>query len=94
MELIKILKILQVSLLADLHALNSGLKSVTSFQTAQGIEQCRLSCGGHGYLLASGIPQIFGVAVGGCTYEGKALFFKNITTKDYKFKQDSFLRIL
>jgi acyl-CoA oxidase len=40
----------KTDLMADLHALNSGLKSVTSFQTAQGIEQCRMSCGGHGLL--------------------------------------------
>jgi acyl-CoA oxidase len=54
-----------------MHALNSGLKSVTSFQAAQGMEQCRLACGGHGYLMASGIPTIFGVVVGGCTSEGE-----------------------
>jgi acyl-CoA oxidase len=30
-----------------------------------------MSCGGHGYSLASGIPQIFSVMVGGCTYEGE-----------------------
>lgn len=57
--------------MADLHALGSGLKSVVSFQTAQGIEQCRLSCGGHGYSHASGLINLFGVAVGGCTYEGE-----------------------
>jgi len=61
------------SLMADLHALSSGLKSVVTFQTAQGIEQCRMSCGGHGYSMASGIPQIFAVMVGGCTYEGENL---------------------
>ncbi|KAI6207197.1 hypothetical protein M3Y99_01861900 [Aphelenchoides fujianensis] len=59
------------TLMQDLHALNSGLKSVVSFQTAQGIEQCRMACGGHGYSKGSGFPQLFGVAVGGCTYEGE-----------------------
>jgi acyl-CoA oxidase len=63
----------KTDLMADLHALNCGLKSVVSFQTAQGIEQCRLACGGHGYSKGSGIPQLFGVAVGGCTYEGENL---------------------
>uniref|UniRef100_A0A7E4UV06 Acyl-coenzyme A oxidase n=1 Tax=Panagrellus redivivus TaxID=6233 RepID=A0A7E4UV06_PANRE len=57
--------------LADLHALASGLKAVATYQTALGIEQCRFACGGHGYSLASGIPQIYTVAVGGCTYEGE-----------------------
>uniref|UniRef100_A0A8R1I2G8 Acyl-coenzyme A oxidase n=1 Tax=Caenorhabditis japonica TaxID=281687 RepID=A0A8R1I2G8_CAEJA len=62
-----------VSLMADLHALTSGLKSVVTHQTAQGIEQARMACGGHGYSQASYISEIFGVAVGGCTYEGENL---------------------
>uniref|UniRef100_A0A8R1I3D4 Acyl-coenzyme A oxidase n=1 Tax=Caenorhabditis japonica TaxID=281687 RepID=A0A8R1I3D4_CAEJA len=60
-----------VSLMADLHALTSGLKSVVSHYTAQGIEQARMACGGHGYSQASYMSEIFGVAVGGCTYEGE-----------------------
>lgn len=58
-------------LLAELHVLSSGLKSLVSWDTAQGIEQCRLACGGHGYSQASGFPEIYGYAVGGCTYEGE-----------------------
>ncbi|CAD5233697.1 unnamed protein product [Bursaphelenchus xylophilus] len=61
------------SLMADLHALNSGLKSVVSWQASQGVEQCRLGCGGHGYTCASALPQIYGLVVGGCTYEGENL---------------------
>ncbi|CAI5456765.1 unnamed protein product [Caenorhabditis angaria] len=60
-------------LLPEIHALSSGLKSVVSWDTAQGIEQCRLSCGGHGYSQASAFPEIYGYAVGGCTYEGENL---------------------
>ncbi|UMM39462.1 hypothetical protein L5515_016514 [Caenorhabditis briggsae] len=60
-------------LLAELHVLSSGLKSIVSWDTAQGIEQCRLACGGHGYSQASGFPEIYGYAVGGCTYEGENL---------------------
>lgn len=29
-----------------------------------------MACGGHGYSDASGLPQLYGIAVGGCTYEG------------------------
>ncbi|CAD5231221.1 unnamed protein product [Bursaphelenchus okinawaensis] len=61
------------SLMADLHALNSGLKLVVSWQASQGVEQCRLGCGGHGYTCASALPQIYGLVVGGCTYEGENL---------------------
>lgn len=32
-----------------------------------------MSCGGHGYSLASGIPQIYSIMVAGCTYEGENL---------------------
>uniref|UniRef100_A0AAF5D072 Acyl-coenzyme A oxidase n=1 Tax=Strongyloides stercoralis TaxID=6248 RepID=A0AAF5D072_STRER len=60
-----------ISLLGDLHALSCGLKAIVSFETAQGIEQCRLACGGHGYSEASGLPQLYTFAVGGCTYEGE-----------------------
>ncbi|CAD5233700.1 unnamed protein product [Bursaphelenchus xylophilus] len=59
------------SLMADLHALGSGLKAVVSFQTSQGIEQCRLACGGHGYSEAGGFLRLYGIATGGCTYEGE-----------------------
>ncbi len=57
-------------LLPELHALSSGLKAIVSWEVARGIEQCRLSCGGHGYSAASGLPELYALAVGGCTYEG------------------------
>ncbi|GMT34897.1 hypothetical protein PFISCL1PPCAC_26194, partial [Pristionchus fissidentatus] len=60
-----------MDLLAELHAVSSGLKSVVSWETAQGIEQLRLACGGHGYSRASAFPDIYTYAVGGCTYEGE-----------------------
>ncbi|UMM15031.1 hypothetical protein L5515_002619 [Caenorhabditis briggsae] len=57
--------------MADLHGLTSGLKSVVTYQTGEGIEQARMACGGHGYSMASYISEIYGVAIGGCTYEGE-----------------------
>ena len=42
-----------VELMADLHALTSGLKSVVTHQTGEGIEQARMACGGHGYSMVS-----------------------------------------
>jgi acyl-CoA oxidase len=35
-----------------------------------GIEECRKLCGGHGYLCASGLPELYAVYVPACTYEG------------------------
>ncbi|KAJ1371674.1 hypothetical protein KIN20_033660 [Parelaphostrongylus tenuis] len=61
----------KVDLLPEIHALSSGLKAVITWETAQGIEQCRLACGGHGYSLASALPDIYTFAVAGCTYEGE-----------------------
>ncbi|KAJ1464704.1 acyl-CoA dehydrogenase/oxidase C-terminal [Baffinella frigidus] len=35
-----------------------------------GIEESRKCCGGHGYLLSSGIPELLGYALQHCTAEG------------------------
>ena len=45
--------------LPELHALSSGLKALCTDITAAGIEACRRQCGGHGYMLASGLPTLF-----------------------------------
>jgi len=34
------------------------------------IEKCRKACGGHGYLCASGLPELFAAYIPSCTYEG------------------------
>lgn len=47
---------------ADLHASSSALKSFTTTVAADGIEDCRKACGGHGFLQASGLPEL------ACTY--------------------------
>jgi acyl-CoA oxidase len=60
-----------IDLLPELHALSSGLKAIVTWEVSQGIEQCRMACGGHGYSLASAFPEIYAYAVGGCTYEGE-----------------------
>ncbi|KAE9552039.1 hypothetical protein FO519_004730, partial [Halicephalobus sp. NKZ332] len=61
----------KADVLPDLHAISSVLKAVVTHQVCLGIEQCRMACGGHGYSTASGLPQLFSLAVGGCTYEGE-----------------------
>lgn len=37
---------------------------------ANGIERCRLACGGHGYSMFSGLPSLYGDYVAAVTYEG------------------------
>ncbi|KAG1360763.1 peroxisomal acyl-coenzyme A oxidase 1 [Cocos nucifera] len=58
------------STLPEAHACTAGLKSLTTSATADGIEECRKLCGGHGYLCSSGLPELFAVYVPTCTYEG------------------------
>ncbi|KAM7272321.1 hypothetical protein ACFE04_026984 [Oxalis oulophora] len=58
------------STLPEAHACTAGLKSLTTSFTADGIEECRKLCGGHGYLCSSGLPELFAVYVPACTYEG------------------------
>ncbi|KAG5564809.1 hypothetical protein RHGRI_000870 [Rhododendron griersonianum] len=59
------------STLPEAHACTAGLKSLTTTATADGIEECRKLCGGHGYLCSSGLPELFAVYVPACTYEGE-----------------------
>jgi len=58
------------STLPEVHACTAGLKSITTSITADGIEECRKLCGGHGYLCASGLPELYAAYVPACTYEG------------------------
>jgi acyl-CoA oxidase len=56
--------------LPELHALSAGLKAVVTEVTADGIEACRRTCGGHGYSVLSGLPSLFASYVQNCTWEG------------------------
>ncbi|CAB3239676.1 unnamed protein product [Arctia plantaginis] len=65
------LKLGNTSDLPELHALACCLKAVTTADTATMVERCRMSCGGHGYMLSSNLPQIYGLVTAACTYEGE-----------------------
>lgn len=58
------------AVLPELHALSSGLKALSTDIAAAGIETARRQCGGHGYMLASGLPTLFNSYVQNCTWEG------------------------
>lgn len=55
---------------ADLHASSSSLKSFCSMTAADGIEECRKACGGHGFLQCSGLPELFTTYLQNPTVEG------------------------
>lgn len=52
------------------HALSSCLKAISTSDSAYLIEQCRHACGGHGYMLSSGIPNLYNFVSATRTYEG------------------------
>ncbi|EIE85424.1 hypothetical protein G6F46_009406 [Rhizopus delemar] len=58
------------SILADLHASSSGLKSLTTTMASDAIEDCRRACGGHGYSLFSGLGQFYQDYLPNVTWEG------------------------
>uniref|UniRef100_A0A1B0CKT2 Acyl-coenzyme A oxidase n=2 Tax=Lutzomyia longipalpis TaxID=7200 RepID=A0A1B0CKT2_LUTLO len=57
--------------LPELHALSCALKAISSTDAVAGVEICRLSCGGHGYLECSGFPTLLGFVAAAYTYEGE-----------------------
>jgi acyl-CoA oxidase len=54
----------------DLHASTSCLKSFCTSVAADGIEDCRKACGGHGYLHASALPEMLQSYLQNPTVEG------------------------
>uniref|UniRef100_A0A2A4J068 Acyl-coenzyme A oxidase n=1 Tax=Heliothis virescens TaxID=7102 RepID=A0A2A4J068_HELVI len=56
--------------LPEFHALSSCLKAVSTSDAAFFIERCRHACGGHGYMMSSGIPNLYNFVSATRTYEG------------------------
>ncbi|KAH9815900.1 acyl-CoA dehydrogenase/oxidase C-terminal [Melampsora americana] len=73
------------SLLADVHASSSGLKSLTTIMAAQAIEECRRACGGHGFSQASGLGALYADYLPQVTWEGDSYMITQQTGR-YLFK--------
>ena len=54
----------------DIHASTSALKSFCTTIAADGIEDCRKACGGHGFLQSSGFPEMITSYLQNPTVEG------------------------
>jgi len=54
----------------DIHASTSALKSFCTTIAADGIEDCRKACGGHGFLQSSGFPEMITSYLQSPTVEG------------------------
>ena len=50
--------LVNLALLPELHATSAGLKAISTSYMVDGIEEARRACGGHGYGLFSGLPQV------------------------------------
>ncbi|XP_055840090.1 probable peroxisomal acyl-coenzyme A oxidase 1 [Episyrphus balteatus] len=57
--------------LAEVHALSACLKSISTTDSSAGVETLRLACGGHGYTMASNLPNLYSLATAASTYEGE-----------------------
>lgn len=58
------------SSMTSTHALTSGVKAWSSAMAAEGTEDARRACGGQGYLVSSGLPQLAQTSAMMCTAEG------------------------
>lgn len=70
-----------MSNLAEVHATSSGLKAVSTIFASDGIEECRKTCGGHGYSSFSGLGDLFTTYVSNNTLEGENYMIIQQTTR-------------
>eukprot|EP01006_Ploeotia_vitrea_P019254 TRINITY_DN51420_c0_g1_i1.p1 TRINITY_DN51420_c0_g1~~TRINITY_DN51420_c0_g1_i1.p1 ORF type:complete len:701 (-),score=71.89 TRINITY_DN51420_c0_g1_i1:243-2324(-) len=70
-----------VSDLPEVHATSAGLKGMCTITAADGLEDCRKACGGHGVMLASGISQLMLDYVVVCTAEGDRIILELQTAR-------------
>mmetsp|Transcript_321 Transcript_321/g.982 ORF Transcript_321/g.982 Transcript_321/m.982 type:complete len:584 (-) Transcript_321:126-1877(-) len=59
------------SLLPELHQLTAGMKAISTWDAATGIERCRYSCGGNGFLESSGLPRLLTYYLQNPTWDGE-----------------------
>ncbi|KIY64727.1 peroxisomal oxidase [Cylindrobasidium torrendii FP15055 ss-10] len=59
------------SLLADMHAILSGLKSYATTASVADVETCRRAMGGHGFSAFSGLVSLYSDSLPSVTYEGE-----------------------
>ncbi|XP_045771505.1 probable peroxisomal acyl-coenzyme A oxidase 1 [Maniola jurtina] len=57
--------------LPELHILACSMKVISTADCSALIEKCRLACGGHGYMMSSNLPHLYGISVATVTYEGE-----------------------
>lgn len=57
--------------LPEMHALSCIMKVIATHESSTGIERLRLACGGHGYMSAARLGDLYFATTAACTYEGE-----------------------
>ncbi|KAI9159398.1 hypothetical protein H9P43_008738 [Blastocladiella emersonii ATCC 22665] len=70
-DMLRRLESFDVSTLPAIHANSSALKSYCTGLALDGIEELRRACGGHGFLMSSGLPYLLVNYAPSVTYEGE-----------------------
>ncbi|XP_077990002.1 peroxisomal acyl-coenzyme A oxidase 1-like [Glandiceps talaboti] len=58
--------------LSDVHGTVAGIKAFVTCKAGEGIEKCRLACGGHGYSEVSALPSLYTLVAVTITGEGES----------------------
>ena len=82
--------------LAYLHCIASLYKSYTTYSVLEGIEEARRSCGGHGFMMLSGLPSLYTEYLPAITYDGDnsiltlqaARYFMSLLRKPRELPED------
>eukprot|EP00300_Choanocystis_sp_HF-7_P036644 c52510_g1_i1.p1 GENE.c52510_g1_i1~~c52510_g1_i1.p1 ORF type:complete len:724 (+),score=107.53 c52510_g1_i1:88-2172(+) len=70
-----------LSVLPEVHATSSGLKAMCTVVTADGIEDARRACGGHGFSAFSGLPYLLSWYSPAVTFEGDSIVLQLQTAR-------------
>ena len=70
-NMVELQEVEEFSTLPFVHTLACGLKAWSTQIAADGTEDARKMCGGHGYMLISGLPEIVASATAMATFEGE-----------------------
>lgn len=70
-----------LSVLPEVHATSSGLKAMCTVVTADGIEDARRACGGHGFMASSGLPYLVSWYAPSVTFEGDSVVLQLQTAR-------------
>ena len=60
------------SQLEDMHLQTIGAKVYSTEISGEGVEICRIACGGHGYNALSGFGRMYAHSINAVTYEGRS----------------------